>query len=262
MKQNGILMILLTGLLLAGLLAGSAAGDGWYVPLGERVSGGFDHIQILMSYPYRLSAPGIDPMFTIDENNQYSPIGEQWRTLFIDPNYDFISIRGPNVGYLTTLYFTVWLNGTPAWDRPAMSFQAYRDGIMVDNATIVCHGTGETDWYVSPGTWTIRRPMPAYLPGDADRDGAVNVQDLAILAVHYGRSEMFWANGDFTGDGTVDVRDLAVLATKYGNNSFQYAATPPTVPEPLTGPHVPEPATLLLMGLGAAALLRRRRNAK
>ncbi|MEA1952115.1 MAG: hypothetical protein U9N87_12070, partial [Planctomycetota bacterium] len=62
--------------------------------------------------------------------------------------------------------------------------------------------------------------IPEFLPGDANRDGSVDVSDLGILATNYDAGSGFeWGDGDFTGDGLVDVSDLGVLATNYGTSS-------------------------------------------
>jgi hypothetical protein len=54
-----------------------------------------------------------------------------------------------------------------------------------------------------------------------------------------------WQDGDFNLDGVVDISDLAILGTNYGSGTAE--AT------------VPEPATLTLLGLGALAMIRRRK---
>jgi hypothetical protein len=59
----------------------------------------------------------------------------------------------------------------------------------------------------------------SYIPGDANKDGKVDVGDLGILAANYGTTEnATWEKGDFTGEGTVDVGDLGILAANYGTN--------------------------------------------
>jgi len=97
-------------------------------------------------------------------------------------------------------------------------------------------------------TATIVGGAPILVPavgGDATLDGIVDVGDLAVLAGCYGvTSNMTWGQGDFSGDGMVDVSDLAVLAGQYGKFG-----------EPAP---VPEPATLCLLAVGAAAIRRRR----
>ena len=62
------------------------------------------------------------------------------------------------------------------------------------------------------------------IPGDANKDGMVNVGDLGILAANDGRnlqtdrvaSELWWSLGDFNLDGQVNVGDLGILAANYG----------------------------------------------
>jgi hypothetical protein len=54
-------------------------------------------------------------------------------------------------------------------------------------------------------------------PGDADRNGVVDVTDLAILASGWG-SAGTWGDGDFNADLAVDVTDLAILATQWGTD--------------------------------------------
>ena len=85
------------------------------------------------------------------------------------------------------------------------------------------------------------------VPGDADRDGKVDVFDLGILANSYGSAGRQWGDGDFTGDGAVDVFDLSLLGNHYGHG---------TGGDPQ---HVPAPAALALLAPAGPALLRRRR---
>jgi len=233
------------------VLGNAATASVWYIPFAEQVSCGFDHIQILMCYPYFLAPPGVDPIFTVTPTGEYSPIGEDWSVSFIDPYMDFISLDGPDTGDCT-LYFSLWLEGDPSVDRPAMTFQAYREGIMVDNADVYAWGPGETDWAVAPGTWLVRREMPPYLAGDANRNGVVSVGDLAIMAGHWNQTGKFWAHGDFTGNGTVSLGDLAVMAGNWANDSYQHPLPAPPLGE------APEPTCLSILGVGLILLGRRR----
>lgn len=50
------------------------------------------------------------------------------------------------------------------------------------------------------------------IPGDLDRDGDVDINDLAILLAAYGVS----AGGDLNGDGATDLTDLAMLLSQFG----------------------------------------------
>jgi hypothetical protein len=55
------------------------------------------------------------------------------------------------------------------------------------------------------------------LPGDANRDRAVNFDDLLILAQNYGNAGTY-SLGDFSYDGMVDFDDLLILAQQYGTS--------------------------------------------
>ena len=69
------------------------------------------------------------------------------------------------------------------------------------------------------------------LIGDANGDGAVNFQDLLILAQHYGQPGGL-ADGDFNGDGTVGFDDLLLLAQHYGQTDNAADTGAAAVPEP------------------------------
>ncbi len=87
-----------------------------------------------------------------------------------------------------------------------------------------------------------------YTYGDANGDHSVDGGDLALMGGVWMASGQSWATCDFTGNGTVDGGDLALL----GGNWMWSLPSPPES-------SVPEPATLVLIALGAAGLLRRRR---
>lgn len=56
------------------------------------------------------------------------------------------------------------------------------------------------------------------LPGDANFDGAVDVMDLAIIAMNYGDDTcVLWQSGDFNSDGVVSLTDLATFGTNMGS---------------------------------------------
>ncbi len=55
------------------------------------------------------------------------------------------------------------------------------------------------------------------LPGDADGDGDVDLDDFAILKLNFGTpAGAVWADGDFDEDGDVDLDDFAILKTHFG----------------------------------------------
>ncbi len=83
----------------------------------------------------------------------------------------------------------------------------------------------------------------ALLAGDFDRNGKVDGDDLAIFSAGFGISEgAFLDDGDADMDGDVDGRDFLIWQQNFGATS------------PLSSVNsVPEPATLLLLCLGALA---------
>ena len=87
----------------------------------------------------------------------------------------------------------------------------------------------------------------AYLPGDANLDGSVDVGDFNIWNNNKFTSVAAWCSGDFNADGSVDVGDFNI----WNNNKFQGSDTS-VVPEPS--------AWFLSLALIAPLFLRRQRN--
>jgi len=102
--------------------------------------------------------------------------------------------------------------------------------------------------------------------GDANLDGVVDILDLTTVANHWQQSVTDWSQGDFDHSNFVDIQDLTAVANNWqagvggGGSSFsdalaQFPAFAGTAP-------APEPASLILIGLGSAMLLRRRSKNK
>jgi hypothetical protein len=87
------------------------------------------------------------------------------------------------------------------------------------------------------------------VPGDANADGKVDINDLTIVLSHYSQTLTpgSWAQGDFTGDGVIDINDLTIVLAHY--NQTASAGAPAAVPEPAS--------ITLLACCGFAALLVR-----
>jgi len=110
------------------------------------------------------------------------------------------------------------------------------------------------DQFVSP--WGGVRPFDTNIQvisaGDANGDGKVDINDLTIVLTNYGQTGMVWSRGDFNGDGKVDINDLTIVLTNYGNTAGSGIMA------------VPEPASLVLLGISVVALLgcawRRRKH--
>ena len=113
------------------------------------------------------------------------------------------------------------------------------------------------------GVWGTDATDVIYVPivADADNDGDSDLDDFAVLAVEFGKTGFLrpwevtkigedpssWEKGDFDLDGDVDLDDFAFLAVTFGKD----------VEDLGPGGAVPEPVTLVLLGLGGLLLRRR-----
>ena len=105
-------------------------------------------------------------------------------------------------------------------------------------------------WSWAPGFLEVTPPdnLPADLPGDSNGDGVVNGIDYDNLIAQFGGAPGVH-NADFNGDNIVNLADFVIL-----REIIESAASP----EP--GAAAPEPTTMVLMVLGAAGLVARRRG--
>ncbi|MFI4859549.1 MAG: PEP-CTERM sorting domain-containing protein [Phycisphaerales bacterium JB063] len=95
-------------------------------------------------------------------------------------------------------------------------------------------------------TDTFTRELTLTQPGDIDGDGFVGAADLDVLLANWDSVVLPGQDGDLSGNGLVDQADLDIVQANFGNG------TPPGV--------VPEPTSLLVLGLGGLALVTRRRR--
>jgi hypothetical protein len=97
-----------------------------------------------------------------------------------------------------------------------------------------------------PATILTQNPV-TLIPGDANGDGKVDINDLTIVLAHYNQTLApgSWAQGDFTGDGKIDINDLTIVLANYNHTAG--ASSVAAVPEPA--------GVVLLACCGLAALL-------
>jgi uncharacterized membrane protein len=102
--------------------------------------------------------------------------------------------------------------------------------------------------------------LPEWLPGDANRDGVVNIADLGILAANWQQQGRFWDDGDFNRDGTVNIADLGILAANWQAGANAGVTFPEAMAafDTFDGVTIPEPSALAAIAL-AGLILRRRR---
>ena len=100
-------------------------------------------------------------------------------------------------------------------------------------------GTGPT-----PSGATHAFLLTPVLPGDANLDGKVDINDLTIVLAHYNQ-EGAWTQGEFTGSGTVDINDLTIVLANYNATASSATAGPIAVPEPCSVAPLARPGCLL-----------------
>lgn len=139
-----------------------------------------------------------------------------WRELEL-PVYDI----DPSIGGIfgCELLTTGWFDGVFYSGQYGAIEQIHLD--LTDPASML----GEMFLDLNP-LYDVSQAYPAIV-GDADRDGDVDLTDLAILASNWNQPVTGdgWAQGDFSDNGLVDLIDLAMLAGNWG-------ATMAAVPEP------------------------------
>jgi fibronectin-binding autotransporter adhesin len=96
------------------------------------------------------------------------------------------------------------------------------------------------------------------LAGDANLDGKVNALDFNALASNFGQNDgsNVWTTGDFNYDGVVGTSDFMLLSDDF-NGALPTSAS---VPAPVLGSLVPEPASLGLLAIAATGVIARRRR--
>jgi probable HAF family extracellular repeat protein len=153
-------------------------------------------------------------------------VGYDWYKAFVN----YTGLPGGNID-LGTLISPVSGAG---WN---FSTSAYAYGID-DNGEIAGYAKNPAGDYQG----YILKPA---IPGDANLDGKVDINDLTVVLTNYGKTAMAWSQGCMDGDptGTVDINDLTIVLTNYGKTAaLSFAA-------------VPEPSAIAILLAGAIGLL-------
>jgi hypothetical protein len=245
---------------------------GFYIPSGDAMEQ-----TGAMNYPLAVSGDyvvGTDS--TTKQADEYEVSATQVTTIGTLPGDEYSTawgVTGVNAGaFHTVVGSSENSNGT----YRAFVYGSYLGYTMTDLNTLVSGPnpfsdlqwaaaiSGNGDYIVGSGTLasngeTVGFLLTAALPGDANGDGKVDINDLTIVLAHYGQTGMVWSQGQFVpfdDGGRVDINDLTIVLANYGQTAGASAAGPAAVPEP---------ATLVLLACGGLAALAaglRRRNGR
>jgi hypothetical protein len=110
-----------------------------------------------------------------------------------------------------------------------------------------------------PSTLGVDNLRAMTIPGDANLNGVVNLEDFNILASNFGTaSGATWQQADFDFNGNVNLNDFNLLAANFGMTASPGGAT--AQDWAMLSAAVPEPSSLGWLSVLAAAATRRRRS--
>ena len=125
------------------------------------------------------------------------------------------------------------------------------------------HGTDLSDGDYSGWSWSpgFESSAPDNLPaastvgilGDSNGDLIVDINDYVNLLAQFGQTAPVTDSADFNGDNIIDLKDFAIL-----RRILSGSASSPSSPGLVAS--TPEPATLLILALGASSIFAHRRR--
>jgi autotransporter-associated beta strand protein len=151
-------------------------------------------------------------------------------------------------------------NGSPVANVKTLLDSAYAGGFASGQIRSTVHGAGQTIGYGDDGVSAVTIRLT--LGGDANLDGQVNFNDFLILQNNFGAPGTRFDQGNFNYDGQTDFNDFLVLQNNFGSSvtgaAVSFTSSQVAAIQAFAAT-VPEPTALAAVGLGAAAVLRRRR---
>ena len=204
----------------SGVVVGSTAQDAWHSPAQAFVS-----IPVAGGYlPVTLPSLGNG---TTDGAYGISDTG-----VVVGESAGRAMIATESGSTWTTTDLNTLISATSGWTLQVAEAISNNGNYIVGNGTIA----GQTHGFL----------LQAAMPGDANLDGTVDINDLTIVLAHYNQTGATWAQGEFTGNGTVDINDLTIVLAHYNQSLGAFGAGLAAVPEP---------SALVLIGFGAIGLL-------
>jgi autotransporter-associated beta strand protein len=164
-----------------------------------------------------------------------------------------VNLGGANIK-AGTMVFDYAGEGTPAAAIGALLTASYHSGSAThfdtgkfqSSSADANHGLG---WIETMS----QQVLVAYtLYGDATVDGAVDISDLSALGQNWNGNGKNWSQGDFNYDGKVDISDLSALGQHWNQSVPGFIGGGMGSD---SGAAVPEPGTLVLLGMGGLGLL-------
>ena len=198
--------------------------------------------------------PGMSPgVQNFGGNVHFGPIARleiELRGTIAGSQFDQVNIAG--AATLDGTLDVVLLN--PFFPTPGETFEIMTFASHTNEFSAV-NGTGLLDptTFLLPLYSSTNLLLFTAIPGDGNLSGEVEAADYTIWANGFGPGTGF-TDGDYNGNGSTDAADYTIWANNFG----MMAVAPAALAEPVAPNAVPEPSTLVLLFLGAIALLWRR----